>query len=163
MARIPMTSGFMVIPEGEYVFRIYDVKYGEEFGKLTVRLVTADGLKHDERFSLKDNNDQPNEKALNAFSFLAKTALNDFTVTDIDHTDLIGHYIRAEVVHTVQPNRNDPTKTVTFANLGNKSPADGFDTAPTAEVMQMGGAPAPSQPSAASVSGAGIDLDALLG
>jgi len=163
MARIPMTSGFMVIPEGEYVFRIYDVKYDEEFGKLTVRLVTADGLKHDERFSLKDNNDQPNEKALNAFSFLAKTALNDFTVTDIDHTDLIGHYIRAEVVHTVQPNRNDPTKTVTFANLGNKSPADGFDTAPTAEVMQMGGAPAPSQPSAASVSGAGIDLDALLG
>jgi len=163
MARIPMTSGFMVIPEGEYVFRIYDVKYDEEFGKLTVRLVTADGLKHDERFSLKDNNDQPNEKALNAFSFLAKTALNDFTVTDIDHTDLIGHYIRAEVVHTVQPNRNDPTKTVTFANLGNKSPADGFDTAPTAEVMQMGGAPAPSQPSAAPVSGAGIDLDALLG
>lgn len=163
MARIPMTSGFMVIPEGEYVFRIYDVKYDEEFGKLTVRLVTADGLKHDERFSLKDNNDQPNEKALNAFSFLAKTALNDFTVTDIDHTDLIGHYIRAEVVHTVQPNRNDPNKTVTFANLGNKSPADGFDTAPTAEVMQMGGSPAPSQPSAAPVSGAGIDLDALLG
>ena len=124
MARIPMTSGFTVIPEGEYVFRIYDVQYDEEFGKLTVRMVTADGLKHDERFSLKDSNDQPNEKALNAFSFLAKTALNDFSVTDIDHTDLIGHYLRAEVVHTVQPNRNDPTKNVTFANLGNKSPAD---------------------------------------
>ncbi len=163
MARIPMTSGFMVIPEGEYVFRIYDVKYDEEFGKLTVRLVTADGLKHDERFSIKDNNDQPNEKALNAFSYLAKTALNDFTVTDIDHTDLIGHYIRAEVVHTVQPNRNDPTKTVTFANLGNKSPADGFDTSPKAEVMQMGSAPAPQKPANAPVSGAGIDLDALLG
>ena len=27
MARIPMTSGFVVIPEGEYVFRIYDATY----------------------------------------------------------------------------------------------------------------------------------------
>lgn len=163
MARIPMTSGFSVIPEGEYVFRIYDVQYDEEFGKLTVCMVTADGLKHNERFSLKDSNDQPNEKALNAFSFLAKTALNDFSVTDIDHTDLIGHYLRAEVVHTVQPNRNDPTKNVTFANLGNKSPADGFDTTPTAEAMQMGGAPAAQKPAGAPVSGADIDLDALLG
>ena len=34
MARIPMTSGFTLIPEGEYVFRIYDVQYDEEFGKL---------------------------------------------------------------------------------------------------------------------------------
>lgn len=163
MARIPMTSGFTVIPEGEYVFRIYDVQYDEEFGKLTVRMVTANGLKHDERFSLKDNNDQPNEKALNAFSFLAKTALNDFTVTDIDHTDLIGHYIRAEVVHTVQPNRNDPNKTVTFANLGNKSPADGFETAPSAAALDAGNALTHQKPAAVPVSGADIDLDALLG
>ena len=27
MARIPMTSGFTLIPEGTYVFRIYDVSY----------------------------------------------------------------------------------------------------------------------------------------
>lgn len=27
MARIPMTSGFVIIPEGEYVFRIYDATY----------------------------------------------------------------------------------------------------------------------------------------
>ena len=29
MARIPMTSGFVLIPEGTYVFRIYDVSYDE--------------------------------------------------------------------------------------------------------------------------------------
>ena len=29
MARIPMTSGFTLIPEGTYVFRIYDVSYDE--------------------------------------------------------------------------------------------------------------------------------------
>ena len=32
MARIPMTSGFTLIPEGTYVFLIYDAKYDEEFG-----------------------------------------------------------------------------------------------------------------------------------
>src|SRR5574344_1464886 len=98
MARIPMTSGFTLIPEGTYVFRIYDVKYDETFGKLSVMMVNAQGMKHTENFS----------------------------VTDIDHTDIIGHYIRAEVVHTKMPSRKDPTKTVTFANLGDKSPADGF-------------------------------------
>ena len=51
-----MTSGFTLIPEGEYVFFIEDVKYDEKFGTLEVKLVTADGMKHTERFSLMDNN-----------------------------------------------------------------------------------------------------------
>ena len=43
MARIPMTSGFMVIPEGEYVFRIYDATYDEDFGRIEIKLVNAQG------------------------------------------------------------------------------------------------------------------------
>lgn len=160
MARIPMTSGFTLIPEGTYVFRIDDVKYDEQFGKLEVKLVTSNGLKHTENFSLMDKNGEANEKALNAFSYFAKTALNDFSVTDIDHTDLIGHYICAEVVHTKAPSRKDPTKTVTFANLGDKAPADGFDRQTTATAQPV------AQPTpVASVSNlaGGIDLNALLG
>ena len=84
MARIPMTSGFVVIPEGEYVFRIYDATYDEEFGRIVVKLVTASGLTHQERFSIKNSDDEYNEKALNAFSYFAKTALNDFSREDID-------------------------------------------------------------------------------
>ena len=118
MARIPMTSGFVLIPEGEYVFRIYDATYDEDFGRIEVKLVNAQGLTQTERFSIKDKNDEFNEKALNAFSYFAKTAMNDYSMEDIDPIDLINHYIRAEVVHTSMPNRNDPTKTVTFANLG---------------------------------------------
>lgn len=156
MARIPMTSGFTLIPEGTYVFRIYDVKYDETFGKLEVMLVNAQGMKHTERFSLMDNNGEANEKALNAFSYFAKTALNDFTVEDIDHTDLINRYIRAEVVHTKTPSRKDPTKTVTFANLGDKSPATGFDTE---AVPVANAAPVQSAPVA---SASGLDLDSLL-
>ena len=175
MARIPMTSGFVVIPEGEYVFRIYDATYDEEFGRIVVKLVTASGLTHQERFSIKNSDDEYNEKALNAFSYFAKTALNDFSREDIDIEELIDHYIRAEVTHTKQPNKNDPTKTVTFANLGDKSPADGFDTEPTARALNMGrdgvkASPKPTtvaapvqQSAPAAPKAGGLDLDSLLG
>ena len=170
MARIPMTSGFVLIPEGEYVFRIYDASYDEEFGKIEVKLVTAQGLTHTERFSLKDANDEWNEKALNAFSYFAKTALNDFTREDVDPEELIDHYIRAEVVHSEpMPNRNDPSKTVTFANLGDKSPAEGFDETPTDKALTLGkgnsvSKPQPTaKPQAATPKTGGLDLDSLLG
>ena len=175
MARIPMTSGFMVIPEGTYVFRIYDATYDEEFGKIIVKLVNAQGATHTERFSIKDQNDEINEKALNAFSFFAKTVMNDFTLDDVDPEELIDHYIRAEVVHTVLPSRNDPTKTVTFANLDDISPADGFDIVPVPRALSMTGgeggtAPQPkSQAQSAQTQSPvtepkkGLDLDSLLG
>lgn len=167
MARIPMTSGFTLIPEGTYVFRIYDVSYDETFGKIQIKLVNAQGLTHTERFSIKDGNGQPNEKALNAFSYFAKTALNDFSLEDVDPEELIDCYIEAEVTHTKQPNRNDPTKTVTFANLGEKSPASGFDTEATQKALTMGReseAPKSAPKSQATApTGGGLDLDSLLG
>lgn len=171
MARIPMTSGFTLIPEGVYVFRIYDASYDEEFGKIVVKLVNAQGATQTERFNIKDNNDEINEKALNAFSYFAKTAMNDFTLEDVDPSELINHYIRAEIVHTQSPSRKDPTKNVTFANLGDKSPADGFDTEPVARALSMTGGEAgtaPQQkpqetPAPAAEPKKGLDLDALLG
>ena len=174
MARIPMTSGFTLIPEGTYVFRIYDAKYDEEFGKIEVKLVNAQGITHTERFSIKDSNDELNEKALNAFSYFAKTAMNDFELEDIDPEELIDHYIEAEVVHTKLPSTKDPTKTVTFANLGDKAPADGFDTEPVARALTIGRGDggkkttpaAPKQnaaPAATPPAAKGLDLDSLLG
>ena len=177
MARIPMTSGFVVIPEGEYVFRIYDATYDEDFGRIEVKLVNAQGATHTERFSIKDANDEFNEKALNAFSYFAKTAMGDFALEDIDPEELINHFICAEVVHTKLPSNKDPNKTVTFANLGDKSPAEYFDTEPVARALTIsrdnnGGvapktAAAPvqqTQPTApAAQPKKGLDLDALLG
>lgn len=139
MAKVPMTSGFMLIPEGEYVFRIYDVEQDETFGKIIVKLVNAQGMTQIERFSLKNQNDEWNEGALNAFSYFAKNALNDFTREDVEPKELIDHYIRAEVVHSDPiPNRKDPSKTIVFANLGDKSPADGFDTDPVKRALTLG-------------------------
>lgn len=165
MARIPMTNGFMVIPEGVYVFRIYDASYDEEYGKIEVKMVTAQGLTHTEKFSIKDSNDNINEKALGVFSYFAKTAMNDFSLEDVDPEELIGHYIRAEIVHNLLPSRKDPNKTVTFANLGDKSPADGFDTEPVPRALTMTGKDEKSKkaPAVQKAPSKGLDIDAILG
>lgn len=164
MATIQLPSGFTVCPEGVHIFRIYKVDYNQDFGKLTVYLVNAQGITHTERFSLINASGTPNEKAYNAFSYFAKTALNDYTRVAIDHTELVGHYIKAEVVHTIVPSNKEPGKTTTFANLSNKWVANGFDTTPVEKALTLGTekeepkveTPAPTQST-------GLDLDSLLG
>lgn len=146
MARIPMTAGFQRIPEGEHVLKITKAEYDEDFGKVTFTLENVKGLSCQERFSLLNQDGSPNEKALGAFSFFAKTAMNNFDLEDVDPVELIGHYIRAEIIHNKVPSTKDPTKMMVFVNLGDKSPADGFDGAP-----------------AAAPKAAGLDLAALLG
>lgn len=158
MARIPLTSGFTNIPEGEHVLRIYDVAYDEIWGKIEVHMINAQGLTMTERFTLKDANDEPNEKAMGAFSYFAKTVMNDYDATEIDPMDMIDHYIRATVVHNQLPSKTKPGKTITFVNLGEKHPADGFDTTPTDAALNKGRAVPKAAPTTDS-----IDLDALLG
>ena len=146
MARITMTGGFQIMPEGEQVLKITAAEYDEDFGKAIFTLANAKGQTCQERFGLLMQDGSPNEKALGAFSFFAKTAMNDFDLEDIDPVELVGRYIRAEVIHNKVPSNKDPNKTMTFVNLGDKSPADGFD----------GVAVAPAK-------SAGLDLNALLG
>lgn len=170
MATIQMTgSTFTVCPEGRHIFRIYKVDFNPDFGKVVVYMVNAQGITHRENFGLMRADGSMNEGACNAFSFFARTALNDFSREAIDHEELVGRYIGAEVVHTVQPNRNDPTKTVTFANLvGEKWVADGFDTKPVAKALTLGTETEVPKAAAPTVEEApapttGLDLNALLG
>ena len=146
MARIPMTGGFQIMPEGEQVLKITKAEYDVDFGKVTFILTNAKGQTCQERFNLLNQDGSPNEKALGAFSFFAKTAMNNFDMEDVDPAELVGHYLRAEIIHNEVPSTKDPTKMMTFVNLGEKSPADSFDGAPAA---------APAKP-------AGLDLSALL-
>lgn len=169
MAIIPMTSGFSLCPKGVQIFRIYKVDYNEEFGKLVVHLVNAQGITHQERYSLMGQGGEINEGACNAFSFFAKTALNDFTLEAVDPAMLVDRYIKAEVTHTDMPSNKDPNKTVTFANLGDKWAADGFDTTPVPKALTLGkenANPAPAVPTAQATTPTapttGLDLNALL-
>lgn len=164
MAKIGLTEGFSLIPEGTHIFQITAVNYKEAFGKMEVTMQTQGGSKHIERFSLLKSDGSPNEGALNAFSYFAKTALDDFSLTEIDHEDLIGCFIECDIEHEVQDNKNKPGKTVTFVRLADKRPSEGWDTedapkttapkktapAPASAVTKKGGKPA-------------MDLASLLG
>lgn len=161
MAKIPLSeSTFSLCPEGTHIFQITAATYKEDFGKLEITLKTKEGYTHTERFSFIKNDGTPNEVALNVFSFLAKTALQDFEATEIDHEELIGCFIKAEVTHDVVPSNKDPNKNITFSRLGNKYPANGFDDG--------GDAPAkpatPAQkPAPAATAPKKLDLAAILG
>lgn len=159
MANIQLTGGFTVCPEGKHIFRIYKVNYDKEFGKVDVYMVNAQGITHVEKFSLKISKEVMNEKACNAFSIFAKTALNNFKLNEIDHTDLVNHYIGCEIVHNVLPNRNDPSKTVTFVNVVNKWVADGFDTEPVPKALTLGNE---SQNTPTQDTVGNVDLNSLL-
>lgn len=120
-------STFTLIPEGRHVFKITEVEYKEDFGKMNITLVTADGSKQVERFSLVTSKGEVNEKALNAFSYFARQALNNPSLSgEIDENDLVGCYLDAEVSHQVLPSNKDPQKTVTFIQLKDYKPASGF-------------------------------------
>jgi hypothetical protein len=141
-----MTGGnYQQIPEGEQVLKVTKAEYDAEFGKIIITLQNVKGLTCQERFSILNQDNTPNEKALNAFSFFAKTVMNNFEMEDVDPEELVGHYLRAEIIHNQVPSNKDPNKMMTFVNLGNKTPAEGFDGEP---------APAPKA--------GGLDLSALL-
>ena len=79
MAKIKLSEGgFTLIPEGVTTFKIVDVEYKEDFGKMKVTLQTKSGTKHIEQFTLLDKNGEVNDGALKAFSYFAKTALNNY-------------------------------------------------------------------------------------
>lgn len=125
--------GFQIVPEGTHIFKITAYKWDEDFGKLEFTLETANGYKHTERFGLLNVDGEVNEKANNAYSFFARTALNNPSLDEIEHSDLVGCYIEATVEHDKKPSTKDPAKTVTFIKLGEKKPASGFGAVASAK------------------------------
>lgn len=122
MARIPMVSGFQMIPEGIHVLKVTKADYNEEFNKLVLTFETQDGKSLREQFIFVKNDGTPNSGACAAFSFLARTLMHNGDMEDVDPNDLVGKFLRAEVTHT-------QVNSKTYAHLGDKSEADGWDNA----------------------------------
>lgn len=129
MSRIGLTSAFQLVPEGKHIFQITKVTYDEQFGRMTIRLKTASGMSHEEKFQLLTGDNEINEKAMNAFSYFAKTATHNYENREIDTDELEGCYIGAEATHTSLQSRTNPDKTVTFCNLHDYFEANGFEGA----------------------------------
>lgn len=127
MAKIKLSEGgYSLIPVGTTTFKIVAVEYKEDFGKMTVDMQTKSGQKHSEKFSLLKNDGEVNEGALKAFSYFAKTALNNFQLDEIDETDLIGCYITATVKHEEFESNKEPGKMLKSAKLNDYAVAVGF-------------------------------------
>lgn len=127
MAKIKLSEGgFQLIPEGVTIFKIVGVDYNEDFGKMKVEMQTKSGQKHIENFSLLTKSGEVNEGALKAFSYFAKTALNNYQLDEIDETDLIGCYIQATVKHEDFESNKEPGKMLKSARLNDYAVAVGF-------------------------------------
>lgn len=125
---------FTIIPEGKTNFKIAEVNYDETFGKMTITLVTKEGLKQVERYNLLNNNGEYNDGAIKAFSYFSRTAMLNANIEEINPKDLVGKFITATVVHTKAPSNKDANKTVTFVNLKGYEMCRGFDVPSKAPV-----------------------------
>lgn len=127
MIKLSESKGFGTIPEGEYVFKVEDVQYDEDFGIIEMDLITEDGKKHREKYNLLRNDGEINEGALNVFSYVSRTLLQDFSVEQIDHQSLIGKYMKASIVHNKVPSTKKEGEFMTFVNLNDVQQSDGFE------------------------------------
>ena len=128
MAKIKLTEGgFTLIPEGVTTFKIVGVEYNEDFGTMKVQLQTKSGTKHTEQFSLlQKKNGEVNEGVLKAFSYFAKTALNNYELDEIDEQDLVGCYITATVKHEEFESNKTPGRMLKSVRLNDYTVAAGF-------------------------------------
>lgn len=138
MAKMKLSEGgFSIVPEGVTVFKVMEVddsKY-EDFGKLVVKLQTASGQTHNEQFTLTKANGELNEGALKAWSYFARTCLNNFNADEIDTQDIVGCYIKATVKHeTFTRTKGEKAGAEgTAVRLNDYTVATGFRGTPKAE------------------------------
>lgn len=134
MAKMKLSeSTFTLIPEGVTVFKVTkvdDSKY-EKFGKIAVTLQTKEGKTHVENFTLMKavkNRMEINEGALRAWSYFARTCLNNYQADEIDTQDIVGCYIQANVTHEkyTRTKGDHAGEEAETARLGDYASATGF-------------------------------------
>jgi len=108
-----LVEGFQPIPAGEQVVRIKEIDESdyEKFDKLVVVIEDAHGRTARVNFNFVNNDGSPNEIADFVFTRMARAALGDETIDEVDTTDLIGKFVRVEIEHT------EGSKGGTFANV----------------------------------------------
>lgn len=119
-------GGFEPVSVGEHIFRVDEIKYDADFGKVDAVHVTADGKKVFEHWRFEKNDGTPNEGAIKSFGFFAHICLDDFSITDVDPDNLVGCYFIGEVEHEEYNGKIYP-------RIKNRKTAKGFETETKAE------------------------------
>ena len=131
MAKMKLSeSTFSLIPEGTTVFKVMKVDDSayEDFGRLSVEMQTAKGQKHTENFKITKPNGELNEGALKAWSYFARTCLNNYAADEIDTQDIVGCYLTATVKHEkyTRTKGDRAGEEATAVRLNDYAPATGF-------------------------------------
>ncbi len=114
MAKIKLVeTGFHLIPEGTYLWVIKNASYDAKFNKVNVEFENENGETITNKYSLG------NQGGAKAFSFLAKTAFNDFSKTEIEPEMLIGKKLYGDIEHSEVESNVKEGEMVKFANLRN--------------------------------------------
>ncbi len=92
------TSGFS-IKEGNYLLKIANVTENEVNHRIMVTYTTETGRKFNELYCIMNANGTINDVASRTFSWLCICALNDRNISSVEITDLIGKYIRADLLN----------------------------------------------------------------
>lgn len=97
-----LVQGFQLIPAGEQVVRIKEIDESdyEKFDKLVVVIEDAAGRTANVNFTFVNNDGTPNDIAEFVFSRMARAALGDETIDEVDTADLIGKFVRVEIEHS---------------------------------------------------------------
>lgn len=152
MSRIALTGGFTIMPEGEQILCITKVEYDESFGRMSVTMQNADGQRHFENFRFLDATGAENQKAIGAFSSLAKAAIGDSNAEEVDTDDLVGCFVKAEISHREYEDKDGKMRTAT-----QKAPGSWWETPTEEEVAAYEAAKKPDKPKPK------MDLNSILG
>lgn len=101
MKRKLVESEFQPIPEGEQVVRIKEIDESnyEKFDKLVVVIEDAAGRTARVNFTFVNADGSSNDIADFVFTRMARAALGDETIDEVDTADLIGKFVRVEIEH----------------------------------------------------------------
>ena len=150
MSRIALTGGFTPMPEGIHILKITKVEYDESFGRMSITMENAAGQRHFENFRFLDANGEENQKAIGAFSSLARAALGDSEADEIDTDELVGYLVKGEISYRTYEDKEGKTRTAT-----QKTPGTWWET-PTDEEAEAFSATAKPEKKK-------MDLNSILG
>lgn len=95
---VKLSEGFKEVQIGDdQIFAIVEVKYDEKFGRAEVVMQDKRGALITQRFKFKGVKKKAAETALNIFSALAKSALDDWELEEVEPEDIQGLFVKADV------------------------------------------------------------------
>mgnify|MGYP001290739561 CR=1 FL=1 len=113
MKRKLVEGGFQPIPEGEQVVRIKEIDESDyqKFDKIVVTIEDAAGRTARVNYNFVNTDGTPNDTAEFVYSRMARAAMGDETLDEVDTADLIGKFVRVEIEHRTSSQGG------TFANV----------------------------------------------